>query len=140
MTKYTKSAMIFTMAATILGVVAVLINLIIPVIEGSATNINIFTIIITVVWIITILSSHGLVKRIVSSADGVTTYDTVLPIFPLTVIRLIEFAWLFLRHRSEFRARVFIIDVGLDVLLVVILLLDKSHYYYEAREEGEEDD
>lgn len=137
--RYTNTILLFSKIATVIYFLALIINLIFPVLNSSTLNLNVFTIIIAILWTVAILSCHGFIKKVAETVDDKVIYDTIIPIFPATLIRLIEFGWYFLRHRSEFRIGVFIFDVVFDVMLVAFLLLDKSHYYFEATESEELD-
>lgn len=138
--KYTNSIMIFVRTATVWYFILIALNLIVPVLDNSRLNFNVFSIIMVVIWTITILSAHGFIKRVASTSDESIIYDTILPIMPVTVIRIIEFGWMFFRHRDTFNKKVFLIEILFDIAFIVILLLDKSNYYYEAVEEEKEDD
>lgn len=135
--RYTNTLLLFEKVATILYFIILAVNLILPVVSGATLNINLFTIIMIVIWTITILSAHGYFKRMISTTDDAIVYDTILPIVPATLVRIIEFGWYFLRQRQSFRINVFVADVVLDIAFVIILLLDKSHYYYESRTQEE---
>lgn len=137
--KYTNSILLFSRIATVFYFILLIINLAIPVLSGSSLNVNIFTFIMIIIWTIAILSEHGIFKKVVSTEDGKIIYDTILPILPPTVVRIVEFGWMFFRHRSEFRVGVFFIDVAIDIIFIIILFFDKMRYYYEA-EESESDD
>lgn len=137
--RYTNTILLFSKIATVIYFLALIINLIFPVLNSSTLNLNVFTFIIAILWTVAILSCHGFIKKVSETVDDKVIYDTIIPIFPATLIRLIEFGWYFLRHRSEFRIGVFIFDVVFDVMLVALLLLDKSHYYFEATESEELD-
>lgn len=140
--KYTNSILLFVKIATVIYFVIVLVNLILPVLSDSVLNFNLFTVVMLIIWTVAELSSRGYIKKVVSTVDDKIVYDTVLPVVFPTIVRLAEFGWFFLRHRSEFRIGVFCADVALDIVFVGILLLDKSHYYYEAveSEDSQNDD
>lgn len=137
--RYTNSILLFSRIATAFYFVLLIVNLVVPVLSESSFNVNIFTIIMMIIWTIAILSEHGIFKRVVSKEDGKIIYDTILPILPPTLIRIIEFGWMFLRHRGTFRIGVFFTDVALDIIFIIILIFDKMRYYYEA-EESESND
>lgn len=136
--RYTKTILLLTRIATALFAVMMAINFIVPVLSTKTLNVNIFTILMCVCWTFTILSANGFFKKIVSNIDGEIIYDTIIPIMPATLIRLVELGWFYLKHRSDFKIGVFLIDVILDVVFVVILLADKSNYYYMSVEEDED--
>lgn len=138
MTKYTKSIMLFTKIATVVYAISCIINLFLPVLKLKTVNLNVFTFLIIGVWGVAILSCHGIFKKVVAHVDGVITYNTIIPVFPITIIRIVELGWIFIKHRSDFKGVNFLIAIAFDVVLIVILLLDKSHYYYEAVESEDE--
>lgn len=133
--RYTNTLLLFEKIATVLYFIMLAVNLVLPVLSGATLNIHLFTFVMLIIWTIAIVSAHGYLKKIVSTSEDTIVYDTILPIVPATLVRLVEFGWFFIRQRQSFRINVFIADVALDVLFIIILLLDKSHYYYESRKQ-----
>lgn len=138
--RYTNSIMVFVRIATIWYFVIVALNLIVPLLDGKSLNVNLFSVLMIVIWTVAILSANGFIKRVASKSDESIVYDTILPIMPATIVRIVEFGWMFFRHHATFKPKVFFIEVVFDVIFIVILLLDKTHYYYEAVVEEEEND
>lgn len=132
--RYTNSIMLFTRIATVWYAAIVILNLVVPVLNGTFLNFNLFSVIILIIWTVAILSAHGIIKRLVSTLDDKIVYDTVLPIFLPTLVRLGELAWMYFRHKQSFNKTVFLIEIAADIVFIIILLLDKSRYYYEAEE------
>ena len=85
--KYTNSILLFVRIATVIYFAIVLVNLILPVLSGSILNINLFTVVMLIIWTVAELSSRGYIKKVVSTIDDKIFYDTVLPVVFPTIVR-----------------------------------------------------
>lgn len=137
--KYSNTLMRLTHLATVLYAIIVLINVVLPVMSTEKLNVSLFTIAIIICWTIAVLSANGYIKQVAERMDDCIVYDTIIPLFPATFIRVVQLAWYFLRHRENFKIGIFILDVIFDIVFVAILFADKSNYYYMSVEEDKDD-
>lgn len=137
--KHEKETMMFLHIITVLYLIAIAVNIALPVYSESFMNTVIFTPFIIIFWTYGFICSRGYFKKIVSKGvDGRIQYTTRTPIVQVGMLRIIEFVWLVLQKKHGVNFRNLLIQVVLDVLLLAIMLIDKSAYYYESRMEEDE--
>lgn len=114
-------------------VIAILMNIILPLKAGDGIKIRIWAVIDIVIWIYGFLNAFGYLKQIESKdEDGKIVYTTNVPIVQVTIFRIAQFAFYFWRYKATMNIISFVILVVLDILITIFLYIDKGTYVFES--------
>lgn len=133
------SVPIFLIMSEAVFFLIIVANVFLPLLQGKQSGLCIANLLVIGFWTYAFLGNIGIVKHIVSQdEDGNIEYDTIVPVIPVTIIRLVELGYFMLFKRINFEYKHFMILVILDVLFILFSYIYKGGYYYESRAEEDE--
>ena len=119
--------------AVVFFVIAVFMNIILPLKAGDGIRIRIWAVLDIIIWVYGFLNAFGYVKQIESKdEDGKIVYRTNVPIVQVVLLRIVQAGFYYWRYRATANIISFIILIILDFLITIFLFIDKGTYVFES--------
>lgn len=136
-----KPLQIFKVLAHAIGIIDIMLNLILPVLNTKKFGLSFFSIVAILLYVYALLCENGYIKSVAEyGEDGKSfRYETSVPSLQIGFVRIVQLLFYALFKKNEIIILNFAILLIVDLLFVVVLLLDGSSYYYESVEENGDD-
>lgn len=119
--------------AIVFYVIAIIMNLILPLKEGDGVGLRVWAILDIVIWIIGFLNAFGFIKQIESKdEDGTIIYRTSVPLIPITLLRVAQTIFYYWKYKIVMNVTSLVILCVLDILIAIFLFIDKGTYVFES--------
>ena len=119
--------------AMVFYVIAIIMNLILPLKEGDGIGLKIWSVLDIAIWAVGFLNAFGFIKQIESKdEDGNIIYRTSVPLIPVTLLRVAQTAFYCWKYKTVMNVTSLIILCILDVLIAIFLFIDKGTYVFES--------